>query len=286
MKSYVCILPEDALDNENSSLITLPHPRTGTPARYLFTARDLLEVQKIEEEHPRSWFIDNMVERDGNLFVFTPVDIMFILLPVLEAGRMKTEDAAGRFLPLDDSLESELYPQLSLLSGIHEVEKKLCSICDVQDIGGNFKTFRLNDARTIQWLRDKVEKLASHFDEFETLKELNSSLDISNFEEERRKKIYLNTAVHIVSEYLPESWVERLSKTYDFSDVEDASVSVLQNYLLNENDRVSRPSRLSMIEESQQAKKTKLTPRQRALAKASSKMKPLTSFFGKAEPKS
>ncbi len=46
----------------------------------------LLEIQRASDD-PSSWFVDNTVQQDGSIYFTTPVDPLFIFLPLLEDSR-------------------------------------------------------------------------------------------------------------------------------------------------------------------------------------------------------
>lgn len=54
----------------------------------------------------RSWFIDDSVKEDGRLYLSTPVDPGFLILPYLKKAK---ED--GKVIPLDDLLVDNPFPE-------------------------------------------------------------------------------------------------------------------------------------------------------------------------------
>ena len=72
----------------------LAHPRTGLKVQFVRTAERLLEVQRFTETvSPRSWLLtgggQDRVQQDGTLFLATPVDPLFLILPhLVEAGSL------------------------------------------------------------------------------------------------------------------------------------------------------------------------------------------------------
>jgi len=65
------------------NIISLPHPKKNTLCRYMTLNKQLLEISKFHNK-PSSWFIDNSVRYDGSLYVTTPIDTLYLLLPFLE----------------------------------------------------------------------------------------------------------------------------------------------------------------------------------------------------------
>jgi hypothetical protein len=60
----------------------------GLPAEFLLLHGHLQEVNWYKERY-RSWFIDDSVQGDGSLYLCTPVDPLFLALPLLEASRQQ-----------------------------------------------------------------------------------------------------------------------------------------------------------------------------------------------------
>lgn len=78
-----------AEDLEGAQFFALNHPRTNTRVQFARTASKILEIQRFSEAtEPRSWLIiggQDRVLQDGSLFLATPVDPLFILLPQVAA---------------------------------------------------------------------------------------------------------------------------------------------------------------------------------------------------------
>lgn len=70
--------------------------------------------------------------------MITPLDPIFMFIPILEIVRLQTSGSAGRFMVVDDIFESDQYTSLRHLVQLHSVEKLLAQICEVR---GNRKTF-------------------------------------------------------------------------------------------------------------------------------------------------
>ncbi|CAJ0908764.1 2282_t:CDS:2, partial [Entrophospora sp. SA101] len=76
---------------------------------------NLLEVQCIGCEDQKSWFIDNnIVQKDGRLFIFTSIDPLFILLPILDNCRRKNIEFQGLFLSPDAIFDHDEFPKVRL----------------------------------------------------------------------------------------------------------------------------------------------------------------------------
>jgi ribonuclease H2 subunit B len=144
-------------------VLALPHPKYGSAARYCLWGGALLELQRLATR-PSSWFLGEEVESDGALLVGTHVDPLFLLVPLLRTARRRGEagvDHAGFFCSLSDVLaaRSDL-PQARLLTRLgSSLATQLAHVCDVKQ-GWDEKVFRLNDDKSLAWLRAKTEQLA------------------------------------------------------------------------------------------------------------------------------
>ncbi|KXS11402.1 hypothetical protein M427DRAFT_147794 [Gonapodya prolifera JEL478] len=214
---YVALLPESSIHGDKvSELVTGKHPRTDEDAVFMFDGLGgISEAQLIADDH-RSYMLEDpeVVQKAGELCVMTPVDPLFLLLPVLEKKRCKTSDSAGRFLSLDDLLYSEENPLSSRISDLDGISSKIKSICDVQDHSG-LSLYRLSDDKTLAWLRAKVSLLLLAFPNlqfFASFPEFYLSTgDLERLSESRTKLL-----IGIVSDYLPDHWSETLTASYPF----------------------------------------------------------------------
>jgi len=159
-----------------ATIVRLPHPRTGTPfAVALAGSQKLLEVQKFQEppaDHPRSWLLAGATERvqqDGTLFVATPLDPLFLLLPPLRALRggaseIRRESSAGLFRPMSE-LSGEGEEEQAALEAtalaLPDLLTRLRAVCDVNDKYDE-PMVRLNDEKLSAWLMRKVNALKAH----------------------------------------------------------------------------------------------------------------------------
>ena len=60
----------------------------GVPTQYLRLHGHLQEVNWFKEQYS-SWFCGDAVIGDGSLYLATPVDPLFLALPILEASRQQ-----------------------------------------------------------------------------------------------------------------------------------------------------------------------------------------------------
>ncbi|KAK4399829.1 Ribonuclease H2 subunit B [Sesamum angolense] len=131
---------------------------------------------------------------NGRLYTATPVDPVFILLPIFEEARMKKGNDPGKFRQLDEIIYIHGYPGYQSLSSI--AEKSMQVVCDLKEVGST-KFFRLNDLKVLKWLCYKVHQLKK------TLPTLDNNYAAQD------EKDSLSDAVSIVGEYLKdEPWIK------------------------------------------------------------------------------
>lgn len=133
---------------------------------------------------------------DGTLHVSTPVDPLFVLLPVLDKNRNATADApAGVFTGLEQLLSHDAFPHLAQILAA-AVEPQLSCVCDVKEAGGE-RYYRLSDQRALAWLCCKLDQAAA------ALQPQLTGMDAG------AQQSYL---VGFLSEYLTPGWADRLAK--------------------------------------------------------------------------
>ncbi|KAA8521027.1 hypothetical protein F0562_011685 [Nyssa sinensis] len=194
MRLLVAPDPE-ATGNCVGRLLSLRHPKSGNTTCYLFDNGDLQEIHWFKQSYG-SWFLGDYICEDGRLYAATPVDPVFILLPIFEEARMKKGDDPGKFRRLDEIIFVDGYPGYQHLSSI--AEKLMQVVCDFKEIGLT-KFFRLNDSKVLAWLHYKVCQLKR------TLPTLDKNYAAQD------EKDTLADAVSILGEYLKdEPWLKLL----------------------------------------------------------------------------
>ncbi|WOL02463.1 hypothetical protein Cni_G11182 [Canna indica] len=168
--------------NAEGCLLSLCHPQSGKPACYHLRGGSLHELNWFKQSYG-SWFLGDYVCEDGSLYITTPVDPIFVLLPIFEEARMKKTTDQGVFRQLDEILYVDGYPGYQHLFSI--AKDTMNVVCEVQEIGSS-KFFRLDNSRVLAWLCCKVQylkatllKLDKNYaaqEERETLKEVISIL--------------------------------------------------------------------------------------------------------------
>lgn len=168
--------------NLEGNILALRHPQSGKPTNYILNEGSLHELHWFKQSYG-SWFLGDYVCEDGSLYVSTPVDPIFVLLPIFEEARMKKENDQGMYRQLDEILYVEGYPGYQHLLSMAQDTMKI--VCEVKEIG-SLQYFRLDNSKVLNWLCCKVQNLKSTFlkldknyaaqEERETLKDVVSIL--------------------------------------------------------------------------------------------------------------
>jgi len=71
-------------DEDQPEIVKLRHPGSNKPAMFVLGSGNCtIQEVLIFEEKKRSWFIDDSVKSDGKLYMSTPIDPIFLILPYL-----------------------------------------------------------------------------------------------------------------------------------------------------------------------------------------------------------
>ncbi|KAJ8620183.1 hypothetical protein MRB53_028712 [Persea americana] len=143
------------LANMEGCLLSLRHPKSGSTTCYAFINGSLQELHWFKQLYG-SWFLGDYVCEDGGLYAATPVDPIFLLLPIFEEARMKKGNDRGKFRQLDEIIYIEGFPGYQNLLPI--AENSMQVVCEVKEIGSS-KFFRLDDSKVLAWLCCKVDHL-------------------------------------------------------------------------------------------------------------------------------
>ncbi|CAN0836882.1 Ribonuclease H2 subunit B [Linum grandiflorum] len=190
--------PAAALRTGSGPLLSLRHPKSGNTSCYRLTSGALQEVHWFKQPYT-SWFLGDYVCEDGGLYFVTPMDPVFILLPIFEEARMKKgDDDLGKFRQLDEIMFIDGYPGYQHLMSI--AENCMQVVCEMKEIGSS-KFFRLDDSKVLTWLYCKIRHLKLALP---SLDKKYATMD---------EQTALTEAIKIVGEYSKdEGWLKLLCK--------------------------------------------------------------------------
>ncbi|KAF9454028.1 hypothetical protein P691DRAFT_798942 [Macrolepiota fuliginosa MF-IS2] len=252
MPAHFCVLPTEAIQSLSTcdgpiSYARLPHPRTGVPALFLpaengeDAGKDssrILELQAVNPVDSRSWFLENEVIADGKLVLMTPIDPVFLLLPILFCIQ-PTDGSVPQFKPADDMLEEAalaiqqqyqsrkdgqvLSRDVLQFTRLRCARNALKFICDVKEITEEITVYRYSQERTLEYLRKKAVHL-SNPKIIEISKTIVRSLAkdglMEDGNEELLKSGQLRAACDLLAQYLSPAMRDSLYASYDFTKLD------------------------------------------------------------------
>jgi hypothetical protein len=173
--------------SKEARIVSLDNPAHGAPSRYLFCPdKGFHEFTRIAapKKACRSWLLAGGTTEDGHdreqegsiaggyvsksadLFVATPVDVLFLVLPALAPKSAK--DTQQHYLALDDYLDKlssssrtwrALLSQYSSL--IPLIEKRMRALCDTVEAGSE-SMYRLSHDKLLALLLKRAESMVTH----------------------------------------------------------------------------------------------------------------------------
>ncbi|CAH1643300.1 unnamed protein product [Spodoptera littoralis] len=284
--SWILLVKDSLLENNNFNIVTLPHPAGGKPVKYCLDNKNKKIYEIISYDEPyRSWFIGETVKSDGSVQMCTLVNPIFLVLPKLK------EQCSSRAVPLEDLLSEKGYDK------ILDFVPSLDSIADLKG-SQELKAYKYNEEKTMSWLEDRVRKVSK------VLRQKNihvtpgatsatfvtSSISNDNVDEE----FFLKYAFELISGYLQEDMVQKLEKIFNFkpdlietignkrkSEVDSNGINKKMK-LEDGDDKSKIKMEVTPDKNMNGVKKEKsLTAKEKAMQKAASGSKTISSFFKK-----
>lgn len=231
----------------------------------------LQEVQLFKARYS-SWLVGNSVVSDGGLYLCTPLDPLYILLPALERRAIKGT-GRGMYTPLEDLLMDEQYPHIMEMLAV--AREQLPLICDVQDVGEE-KYLRLNEDKVLAWLLCKLDQAEAALDQ--------QGAGVPHMEVDMRRAYVLG----MMKEYLSNEWHQRLVDHLNIQPVGLPGVEPTDPTPVNGTES-QLPEKKLKVDPKEAAKKKAAEARAEAkaekLAKQASGSKKISSFFAKPSAK-
>lgn len=246
---------------EYPCLVDLIDPKTEQPRQYLVSEDSIQECNAIQRGWS-SWFIGNSVIGDGMLYLWTPVNVVFILLHALEKVQQK-----GNFCSIEHIVECmECGNDVHAILNVVESQKNtLKEVCDWKENDGECY-FKLSEEKLFAWLKSRVAIVATdlgkRYPSFASMS--RESLDLYS--------------IGIISEYLSDARSEGLYKIFGLDKPSLVNVPPPDTLLKQESGK-------SKSSKKRQQQIRGATAREEEKAKKMKKevagMKKLTTFFGK-----
>ncbi|KAK8943351.1 hypothetical protein KSP40_PGU000656 [Platanthera guangdongensis] len=143
-------------------ILSLIHPKSGNSTSYMLKDGLLQEFHWFKQPFG-SWFLGDYVCEDGSLYINTPVDPIFILLPIFNVARLKKGKERGMFRQLDEILFVNDYPSYQRLLSLAEESMPL--VCEVKEFINSSReelSYAATFTRVLKSDRPKKPDLMTH----------------------------------------------------------------------------------------------------------------------------
>jgi len=280
IETRVLVVPTPSLGDSDGCMRTvkLRHPKTDTAATFLHNSASnkLYELLAFSEEH-RSWFVGQKVVSDGRLFLATPVNPVFLLLPYLVK--------ATRLVPLDQMLEDDKFPLTEEILGMVKGLDKVAESKGDADLN----VWKYSQELALTWLKERVERVAKVLEKQGI--DLTQGAVSHNYKQagvEPSSVEYRRVAFGIVSEYLSSDLATALEEILGL--VEDKPVAKgikRQSTGVQKDGPKAKKGKIEDPVEDYSKKSVKATikeeqtAKQKALAVSAKGTKSISSFFVK-----
>jgi len=236
-------------------------PVVGEKRQFMVTETHIQECNVVRKKFS-SWFVDDSIIQDGSLYIWTPIHIVFLLLPSLEKVRDQ-----GTFCGIDHIVECLNCggDAFAVMDIVRAQQKKLQDVCEFKENGGEFY-YKLNDDKMKAWLQGRVVRLEN---------DLKKKDDAFGSLSDEALHLY---SVGMVSEYLSDAWSETLYKLYGLEKPTIAPApNVVDDLVVEKEAKKPRvdPKQLQKA----RALEAKKEAKAKKLAKESAGMKKMSAFF-------
>jgi len=276
-ETRVLVVPTSSLQGTEVKTVKLRHPKTNEAATFLYNqvTGKLCELLAFTEEH-RSWFVGQKLVSDGRLFLATPVNPVFLVLPYLAK--------ATRLVPLDQMLEDDKFPLTEELLG---QVKGLDKIADSKG-DSDLNVWKYSQDSALSWLEGRVDRVAGVLEKQEI--DLSQGAVSHHFKQagpEPTAVDYRRYALGIVSEYLSPDLAKTLEEKLGLVEEKPAG-GVKRQSLSGQGDgpkpkkaKPEGPTEDYSKKAVKTAVKEELSAKQKALAVSAKGTKSISSFFAK-----
>ncbi|KAJ3304062.1 Ribonuclease H2 subunit B [Kappamyces sp. JEL0829] len=214
------VIAPNGVDLDCAEFLSLLHPHTDETAVFMLAQRRLYSLAVWENEH------------NGNVYVATLYNPLFLLVPVLE----KTYKQG--LCTLDDIFYEQQDSQPLVLRLDLDLHSMLPQICDHSfELEQHF--YRLSTEKLLVWLRSKVDALAARIDTFAALGNHLTAASTHGTESAAalmRLEGKVKLAIRAIASQLSSSNRDILAASYGFKDLTEEK-------LVYFNDEIKRKPR-------------------------------------------
>jgi len=168
----------------------------------------------------RSWFVGEKVISDGKLLMMTPIDPVFLLIPILQLT------SAVNYRPADDIFEAAsptCGKDIISFGSLECVQNALRLICDMKEIAPQTFVYRFSQNKVVPYLQAKVTQLLAS-DGLEASKTITRFLAKDGLMEDGKEELLkagrTRAACDLISHYLSPENRTLLLASYDFGELD------------------------------------------------------------------
>ncbi|XP_059082355.1 ribonuclease H2 subunit B-like [Tigriopus californicus] len=275
----VMVAPHDFMQTDQQpELIRLPHPQSGRPASFVIDAKStqLCEVIAWREDH-RAWFVDQLVESDGALYLVSPFDPLFIVLSYLKRSK--------QLQPLDHVVQDQSFPHLNRILSPHFL-RHMNQIAQPKG-SADLNVWQFDAALTSSYLSRKVRRLSKALQraKVNVSGSARSEQFVQSGCESVDEAMYLRYAYQTLSMYLDEELGNQLKTHLGIPDTPQKRAPPAE--LTSEAKKQKKPASCGPIEDYSKGYKQAVikaeprSARQKALARSATGSKNIMAFFQK-----
>ncbi|XP_031633466.1 ribonuclease H2 subunit B [Contarinia nasturtii] len=290
LNNRVFLLDASLIDKPSDGdiqIISLRNPSNEKSTKYLYAKekQQFFELLSFSEEH-RSWFANDTVYPDGNLYITSPFDPLFLALYYIR------RNSSDRCQPIDQTIVDEDFTNTHLIADVMTVQQ-MSMIAD-QKGDASLKAFKYNESKALIWLSLKCEKLAK------SLKESHFHIGAKSINYIKTEKVgnesqndgeYLSYAYGIIGDYITLELCEKLSDKLGLEKMKPAMAGKRKSLIELENNTLKRIkseenfATANMLETVSPSppppKEKKVSAKELKMAKAATGTKSISSFFMK-----
>lgn len=259
----------------------------GEFSKYLVSPKS--GIQEIHQFQQRwaSWFVGNTVCSNGSLYLSTPIDPLFLMIPALDKAREH-----GNYCDIEQCIVCLLGEQHSqrcglLLGNVLDMKQGgqniFENICDIKEACGQ-QYYKLSDEKTVSWLLKKIDMLKKGLCSGKGSN--NSSATAFSGMDDISLTSY--AANFLMSKYLAPKWREVLKRAMNFAEGDDGPMAETADMIrefpssgkdpINENE-TKRAKVDPKVAAKAKAMESRAAAKAAKLAKDAAGMRKMSSFF-------
>jgi hypothetical protein len=147
----------EVVNESDVALTVLPHPKGRVPVVYVDLAGEIFELQSVQPKKYGSWFVNQKVSSNAQIYLASRVDPLLLCLPYFETRTQYSPLDQIVTAPDDAATSSCARLPLAKAASWH-----LENISDVKDLGDDLVLYKYNEEKTLAWLSHKVRRAARH----------------------------------------------------------------------------------------------------------------------------